>query len=167
MTEVVWTNGFYTGVPGTTTSVAIAMMADPRLQAVEDRIYQSGADVLIPWYRYGVGPLMANDDIRESTLDRIQTLFLESKIAWQALANGVIAEATQLGSEFPGGNLGRLEVPVHILWGDSDPLFPVSVAQIYNQVIPDSTLQIVEGAGHFVQNDEPELVASAITGAAR
>jgi haloalkane dehalogenase len=46
--------------------------------------------------------------------------------------------------------------PVHIAFGDADPIFTFEQAQHWAAVIPNATLDRVVGAGHFVQLDAPD-----------
>jgi len=41
-------------------------------------------------------------------------------------------------------------VPTMIVWGDRDPIIPVSHGYAAHEAMPGSRLEIVEGAGHFV-----------------
>jgi pimeloyl-ACP methyl ester carboxylesterase len=50
------------------------------------------------------------------------------------------------------------EVPTMIVWGDRDQVIPVSHAHIAHELIPGSRLEVVEGAGHFLPIERPELV---------
>ena len=50
------------------------------------------------------------------------------------------------------------EVPTMIIWGDRDQVIPVSHAHIAHDLMPGSRLEIVEGAGHFLPIERPELV---------
>ena len=50
------------------------------------------------------------------------------------------------------------EVPTMIVWGDRDQVIPVSHAHIAHELMPGSRLEIVEGAGHFLPIERPELV---------
>ena len=50
------------------------------------------------------------------------------------------------------------EVPTMIIWGDRDQVIPVSHAHIAHELMPGSRLEIVEGAGHFLPIQRPELV---------
>ena len=61
------------------------------------------------------------------------------------------------------GRLGELGVPALILWGEDDEFAPVGGAYRFNKQIPDSELVIVEGAGHFVYEDDPERCAREVT----
>ncbi len=57
------------------------------------------------------------------------------------------------------GRLGALGVPTLLLWGGDDPFAPVAGAHRLLEEIPGSRLEVVEGTGHFVFDDEPEEAA--------
>ena len=59
--------------------------------------------------------------------------------------------------------LGAIEVPVHIVWGAKDQWQPVSYAHRLHADIPNSTLQIIPRAGHFVMEDAPKCVVEQVT----
>jgi len=44
--------------------------------------------------------------------------------------------------------LGRIRVPVLLLWGDADPISPVAVGERLAQLLPDSELVVIEGGTH-------------------
>jgi haloalkane dehalogenase len=44
-------------------------------------------------------------------------------------------------------------LPVHLLFGDADPIFPWAWAEQWAAEIPGATLAAIAGAGHFVQFD--------------
>jgi len=48
------------------------------------------------------------------------------------------------------------EMPTLIVWGDADPIIPVSHAYAAHDAIAGSRLAILEGVGHFPQTEEPE-----------
>jgi len=50
------------------------------------------------------------------------------------------------------------EIPTMIVWGDRDAVIPVSHAHIAHELIPGSRLEIIEGAGHFLPIERPELL---------
>lgn len=55
---------------------------------------------------------------------------------------------------------GRLPVPTLILWGDSDPFFPLSVANRSKLSIPDSQIKVYQTVGHFVPEERSDEVAT-------
>ena len=52
--------------------------------------------------------------------------------------------------------LDHLEVPVLLIWGANDPLFPLEQARRALDLIPRSRLAVIEGAGHTPQAERPE-----------
>jgi pimeloyl-ACP methyl ester carboxylesterase len=58
--------------------------------------------------------------------------------------------------------LGEL-LPSLIIWGSRDPLIPVAHAKVAQQGLPDSRLEIFEGAGHFPQLQDPVRFAYTLS----
>ena len=56
----------------------------------------------------------------------------------------------------------RLEMPVFILWGASDPFFPVGQADELVHRFPDARLKVVGEAGHFLLLEQPNAVSAAM-----
>jgi haloalkane dehalogenase len=59
--------------------------------------------------------------------------------------------------------LRRFARPVRVLFGDADPYLNADVARDLAGLFPNADLQLVPGARHFVQMDEPKRVAEEIT----
>jgi pimeloyl-ACP methyl ester carboxylesterase len=59
--------------------------------------------------------------------------------------------------------LPRIGVPTLVLWGDRDPFFSTTVAERSHRAIPGSVLDILPATGHFVPEEQPELVAASIS----
>lgn len=59
-------------------------------------------------------------------------------------------------------SLAALALPVLVLWGTHDRWQPVSYAHRLANDIPGAELQTIPGAGHFVTEDAPEQVATAL-----
>ncbi|MFD3625447.1 alpha/beta fold hydrolase [Streptomyces sp. NPDC058698] len=58
--------------------------------------------------------------------------------------------------------LGRLTMPVRILWGEEDQWQPLRYARRLSDAIPDADLVTVPDAGHFLMEDAPERVVDEI-----
>jgi pimeloyl-ACP methyl ester carboxylesterase len=52
--------------------------------------------------------------------------------------------------------------PVMLAWAENDKLFPLSLADRLNEVLPQARREIVRGARTFVSEDQPEQVAELI-----
>ena len=53
------------------------------------------------------------------------------------------------------GRLEKIDVPVRIVWGRADRWQPVSYAERLAADIPGASLVVVDGAGHFLMEDDP------------
>ena len=60
------------------------------------------------------------------------------------------------------GQLAAMGVPTLILWGAHDDYAPVAGAYRFKKEIPHAELVVVEDAGHFVMEDEPERVGAEL-----
>jgi haloalkane dehalogenase len=48
-----------------------------------------------------------------------------------------------------------MDVPTLLVWGSEDPFAPVAGAHRFHKEIPTSQLAIIDGAGHFVWEEQP------------
>lgn len=60
--------------------------------------------------------------------------------------------------------VGRIDIPVRILWGTADTWLPVEIGVRLHELIPGSELTLVPDAGHLVQLDAPVALADAVRG---
>jgi pimeloyl-ACP methyl ester carboxylesterase len=47
-------------------------------------------------------------------------------------------------------------IPLQLIWGEDDPVIPVSHAQVAREAIPGSRLEIFENSGHMPFRDHPD-----------
>lgn len=52
--------------------------------------------------------------------------------------------------------LNELKIPVQLIWGANDPLFPIAHASRAQSLIEHARLAIIDGAGHTPQAEKPE-----------
>jgi pimeloyl-ACP methyl ester carboxylesterase len=64
----------------------------------------------------------------------------------------------------PFAFLGGVRCPVAVVAGADSDVMPPESAQRFADAIPGATVEIVEGAGHHVELDAPELLARRILG---
>jgi pimeloyl-ACP methyl ester carboxylesterase len=57
----------------------------------------------------------------------------------------------------------NLKLPVLVVWGCEDTWIPVARAHRLHKLIPGAELELIPGAGHLVQLDQPALLASTLT----
>lgn len=58
--------------------------------------------------------------------------------------------------------LPGLGVPVHFVWGDADAVFPFDDAERWATDVPDSTVDLIPGAGHYIQEDATKECLAAV-----
>jgi pimeloyl-ACP methyl ester carboxylesterase len=55
------------------------------------------------------------------------------------------------------------QTPTLIVWGDRDPIIPLQHGVDAHALLPESRLEVFEGAGHFPQLDDPPRFAELLT----
>ena len=58
--------------------------------------------------------------------------------------------------------LGEIDVPALVIWGGNDRVVPISCANQYTKGLANARLEVIAGAGHLVELEAPEKVASLI-----
>lgn len=58
--------------------------------------------------------------------------------------------------------LQRIKIPVLLLWGDADPISPISVGHRLASLLPRPELHVIQGGGHDLANVFPDLVTPLI-----
>lgn len=66
------------------------------------------------------------------------------------------------GSAAHAPALGELTMPTAILWGDHDPFYPLAHGRRLHDAILGSTFAVIPDARHFVPEDAPDAVISAL-----
>lgn len=59
-------------------------------------------------------------------------------------------------------DLGRLAVPVHLVWGEHDDAAPLAGARLAADLVADVRLDVVPGAGHLLEGDLATAVRAAV-----
>ena len=73
-----------------------------------------------------------------------------------------IARWTSRSSSPTRASSAALGVPTLLLWGADDPFAPLAGAHRFEREIPGAELVAIEGAGHFVFDQEPERTTGAV-----
>ena len=59
---------------------------------------------------------------------------------------------------FAGKDLGKIDCPSLVLWGDRDPYLPTGFAAAHAAALPNAQLEIVKGGGHWPWIDDPSVI---------
>lgn len=54
------------------------------------------------------------------------------------------------------------KTPTLLVWGMKDPVLPEAVLRMWQQIFPDAPTHAIDDASHFLQEDAPERIVSAI-----
>lgn len=60
--------------------------------------------------------------------------------------------------------LHRIDVPVQIVWGDTDKVFPLPFGENLQRHLPGSTMTVIPKCGHLPHVEQPERFKAIITG---
>jgi pimeloyl-ACP methyl ester carboxylesterase len=58
--------------------------------------------------------------------------------------------------------LGEVRVPTLVVWGEADRVVPLDVGRRFVEILPEARLEVLAGAGHFVDLEEPDRLAELI-----
>jgi pimeloyl-ACP methyl ester carboxylesterase len=95
------------------------------------------------------GPDPATAQLEQWDLNREMTF----RIAWKPyMYNPTLAPL-----------LEGVQTPALIVWGGRDRIVPPGVAQQFGRALPTSRVTVLDGAGHFVDMEQPDTLAKLIT----
>ncbi|MEA2817496.1 MAG: haloalkane dehalogenase [Rhodospirillaceae bacterium] len=96
-----------------------------------------------------MGPLIADNFIQQPSSGR----------AFAQLASQFFGELARNSTRLP--ELGLLDIPVKVIWGEFDPYITLDVAKDRASHFRHASLHVLP-AGHWLQSDLPEQVAKAM-----
>lgn len=95
----------------------------------------------------------------DTYLDNLREMYQTDDFhnAYLSTVRSLIHPRALLGGDHDvSARLGELSMPVQLIWGADDPLFPVEHATRAHAMIRDCRLTVIEGAGHTPQAERPE-----------
>jgi haloalkane dehalogenase len=104
-----------------------------------------------------IGKFLLNDNVRAQFVPVLvhsapgirPAFFSSTAVLWQEIA----------ARERNIVRMQRFGKPVHVLFGTQDPYLNTGVATQFHRLFPSSTYQPITNAGHYVQLDQPEILA--------
>lgn len=111
------------------------------------------------------GPEFTPDDER---LDQLAVAYgapgaFVASINWYRSGGGAVARSLAETTPDPAD---RVTVPTTFLWPEHDPLFPRDWSDRVGEFFADVTVTPVDGVGHFVPVEAPQVFADAVAAAA-
>jgi pimeloyl-ACP methyl ester carboxylesterase len=107
-----------------------------------------------------VGRFIRDDAVRRELIPQYYTRFRAARPAFLRLNADLPRTLISRATRTP--QLRAFPRPVRIVFGADDPYLNTHVARRFAQLFPAAELDLIDSARHYVQLDEPELVAAAI-----
>jgi pimeloyl-ACP methyl ester carboxylesterase len=83
-------------------------------------------------------------------------------LAYRSAAVRAILATVREDDAFGADDLARLDLPVGLVWGAQDRLFPVEVGEAMRRALPRATLDSIPAAAHGVQWERPHEFVAAV-----
>lgn len=96
---------------------------------------------------------------RAGTVDEIRKIILSNPVA--GICGALLAMA---GRTDTTEALAKIQVPTLVVVGEHDSVTPVAAAQTMNSKIPNSKLQVIAGAAHMSNLENPAAFSEGIAG---
>ena len=150
--------------------VAYPLLALPRVGEVAMQVaglaVAHGPDSLLKRFagRYAGGDAAAAADA--AYLANLRQMYREEGYpeAYLATVRSLATPRTLLGGAAVIEGLRRSRIPLLLVWGARDPLFPLEHATLAHAAIPGSRLAVIAGAGHTPQAERPDEFNRAVAG---
>ena len=129
---------------------ALRMAPPPLVRRVAGRMAAADADpdqLLDDAYLDQLREMVAAEGYSEAYLSTVRSL----------LSVSALARSLDVSSR-----LATLSMPVLLIWGGNDPIFPVENATRAHRLLPGSRLVVLEGAGHTPQAERPDEFNRAV-----
>lgn len=163
-------NSVYAELPGLQHPELIELFASPKLKALTRGLLQSPEQ--FAWVlNFQRNKFQENLNIEQK---KLYAEFLgplidgnfrnqpSSAPAFAQMVGQLLAEEARNTARLP--ELAKLEVPVQLIWGETDPYLTTAIADDLHARLKHATLHKLP-AGHWVQLDAPALVAGVMLGA--
>ncbi len=154
-------NTYYSPMPTLVAPEAIQFYATPgvfRYIAVWGATQSGGR------FQGGVGNQLArffsNASVRDAFIPIITHGATQIRPAFFSATSVLWQEVEQREANLP--RLQQFKPPVHIIFGADDPYLNTGVAKDFQKLFSNSSLDLINQAGHYVQLDNAEAVASAM-----
>ena len=103
--------------------------------------------------------LFEKDDVDAWVDTYLQPGNLQGGFNWYVASWPIRLELIRHGAP----DLPRIEVPTRVRWGADDPIIKVEWADLLDRYFADVDFAPVEGAGHFVAYERPDVAVAEIT----
>lgn len=94
--------------------------------------------------------------VTDEMVDLYLTPWVKNRNSRKAYRKVIMAPPEKMTE--PIESLRKIQQPTLIIWADKDRVFPIQIARDLNTDLPNSKLAIVSECGHFLPEEQPEVV---------
>jgi pimeloyl-ACP methyl ester carboxylesterase len=153
-------NTYYGWMPRLRAPEAITLYATPILRNLARPAMHRFAKLDRRLYFWQVGRFIRDEAVRRELLPQYYARFRSARPAFLRLNADL--PRTLISRARRTSQLRAFERPVRIVFGSDDPYLNTHVARRFARLFPAAELKLIDGARHYVQVDEPEVVAGTI-----
>ena len=155
-------NTYYHWTPSLRRPPAIALYSTPVVRAAARALVRRRPDLDRRLYAWQVGGFIHDAEVRGPLVAQLYEQFLPARPAFWRLNDDLLGTVLSRRRRLP--ELRRFDRPVRVVFGARDRYLNPRVARQFAALFPNSQLHLLEGAGHYVQVDQPRQVADLIVG---
>jgi haloalkane dehalogenase len=153
-------NTYYGWMPRLRAPEAITLYSTPILRNVARVVMRLLPGLDRRLYFWQVGRFIRDEAVRRELLPQYYERFRGARAAfWRLNAD---LPRTLVSRARRTSRLRAFDRPVRVVFGADDPYLNRHIARRFAQLFPAAQLDLINGARHYVQVDEPERVAAAI-----
>ena len=161
--KLVLLNTYYHWTPSLRRPPAIALYSTPVIRSVARAVVRRRPDLDRRLYTRQVGRFILDPELRETMVAKLYDQFLPARPAFWRLNDDLLGTVLSRRRRIP--ELRRFEPPVRVIFGARDRYLNPRVAGQFAALFPHSELHLIDGAGHYVQVDQPKQVADLVLAA--
>src|SRR5215470_10082982 len=155
-------NTYYHWTPTLRRPPAIALYSTPVIRAAARAVVRRRPDLDRRLYTWQVGKFIQDPGERHLLVPQLYKQFQPARPAFWRLNDDLLGAV--LARRRRIGDMRRFGPPVRVVFGARDRYLNPHVARNFAALFPHSELHLIDGAGHYVQVDQPAQVAALITG---
>lgn len=153
-------NTYYHWTSGLRRPPAIALYSTPVIRTAARALVPRRPDLDRRLYAWQVGGFIHAPEVRAHLVPRLYEQFLPARPAFWRLNDDLLTTVFTRRRRIP--ELRRFAPPVRVIFGARDRYLNPRVARNFATLFPNSELHLLDQAGHYVQVDQPQQVASLI-----
>jgi pimeloyl-ACP methyl ester carboxylesterase len=155
-------NTYYHWTPALRRPPAIALYSTPVVRAAARAVVRRRPDLDRRLYTWQVGKFIQDPGERHRLVPQLYEQFQPARPAFWRLNDDLLGAVLARRRRIP--DLRRFGPPVRVVFGARDRYLNPHVARNFAALFPHSELHLIDGAGHYVQVDQPQQVADLIAG---